>query len=269
MAAATAAITQIAASDVPVASRSPRANHSTSRGTITVPPPTPNSPLKTPAAVPTIASFSVRARGMRAILDAVSPALTLPEALATITADPVHSGVLLDVDGTLAPIVRHADDAQVPEATRTLLIAIAKRYGLVACVSGRRAATARRIVSIGSIAYIGNHGGEVLMPGARTATLDPDVATWTETIREFARVGMERRAPDASACGSRTRRRSSRSTGAAPPTTTRRPQPSVPSRNAPSARDSRPTGGERSWRSARRSRSTRAGRSPASCATPG
>ena len=97
----------------------------------------------------------------------------------------MHSGVLLDVDGTLAPIVRHADDAQVPEATRTLLIAIAKRYGLVACVSGRRAATARRIVSIGSIAYIGNHGGEVLMPGARTATLDPDVATWTETIREF------------------------------------------------------------------------------------
>jgi trehalose 6-phosphate phosphatase len=153
---------------------------------MTIPPPTPNSPLKTPAAVPTIASFSVRARGMRAILDAVSPALTLPEALATITADPVHSGVLLDVDGTLAPIVRHADDAQVPEATRTLLIAIAKRYGLVACVSGRRAATARRIVSIGSIAYIGNHGGEVLMPGSRTATLDPDVVTWTERIREFA-----------------------------------------------------------------------------------
>jgi trehalose 6-phosphate phosphatase len=30
------------------------------------------------------------------------------------------------------------------------LIAIAKRYGLVACVSGRRAATARRIVSLGS-----------------------------------------------------------------------------------------------------------------------
>jgi trehalose 6-phosphate phosphatase len=123
---------------------------------------------------------------MRAILDGVSPALTLTEALATITADPVRSGVLFDVDGTLAPIVRHADDAQVPEATRTLLIAVAKRYGLVACVSGRRAATARRIVSIGSIAYIGNHGGEVLMPGSRTPALDPEIAPWPERIRRFA-----------------------------------------------------------------------------------
>jgi trehalose 6-phosphate phosphatase len=123
---------------------------------------------------------------MRAILDAVSPALTLPEALATITADPVHSGVLFDVDGTLAPIVRHADDAQVPEATRTLLIAVAKRYGLVACVSGRRATTARRIVSIGSIAYIGNHGGEILMPGSRTPLRDPEVTEWAERVRRFA-----------------------------------------------------------------------------------
>jgi trehalose 6-phosphate phosphatase len=123
---------------------------------------------------------------MRAILDAVSPALTLPEAVATISADPARSGLLFDVDGTLAPIVRHADDAHVPEATRTLLIAIAKRYGLVACVSGRRAATARRIVSIGSIAYIGNHGGEILHPGSQKAELDPDVASWTDRIRGFA-----------------------------------------------------------------------------------
>jgi trehalose 6-phosphate phosphatase len=123
---------------------------------------------------------------MRAILDAVSPALTLPEALATFTADPARSGVLFDVDGTLAPIVRHADDALVPEATRTLLIAVAKRYGLVACVSGRRAATARRIVSIGSIAYIGNHGGEILMPGSSTPTRNPEAARWSERVRRFA-----------------------------------------------------------------------------------
>jgi trehalose 6-phosphate phosphatase len=123
---------------------------------------------------------------MRGILDAVSSALTLPEALARITADPAHSGVLFDVDGTLAPIVRHADDAAVPEVTRTLLIAVAKRYGLVACVSGRRAATARRIVSIGSIAYIGNHGGEILLPGSSTATLNPLVEGWRERVRAFA-----------------------------------------------------------------------------------
>jgi trehalose 6-phosphate phosphatase len=93
---------------------------------------------------------------------------------------------LLDIDGTLAPIVRHAADAHVPEATRTLLIEISKRYGLVGCVSGRRAATARQIVAIGSIAYIGNHGGELLRPGATRPELDPDLTAWTARVREFA-----------------------------------------------------------------------------------
>ena len=76
---------------------------------------------------------------MRGILDGVSPAATLVEALEPIRSDPGGAAVLLDIDGTLAPIVRHADDAHVPEATRALLIEIAGRYGLVGCVSGRRA----------------------------------------------------------------------------------------------------------------------------------
>lgn len=94
--------------------------------------------------------------------------------------------MLLDIDGTLAPIVRHAADAQVPEATRTLLIEIARRYRVVGCVSGRRAATARQIVAIGSIAYVGNHGGELLRPGATRPELDPDVSAWTARVRQFA-----------------------------------------------------------------------------------
>jgi trehalose 6-phosphate phosphatase len=116
----------------------------------------------------------------------VSPAATLVEALEPLHSDPSHSAVLLDIDGTLAPIVRHAADAHVPEATRTLLIEIAKRYRLVGCVSGRRAAEARQIVAIGTIAYIGNHGGELLEPGATRPVLDPDVAAWGERVRAFA-----------------------------------------------------------------------------------
>ena len=38
------------------------------------------------------------------------------------------------------------DDAHMPETTRRPLIEVAKRYGVVACVSGRRASDARRIV---------------------------------------------------------------------------------------------------------------------------
>jgi trehalose 6-phosphate phosphatase len=123
---------------------------------------------------------------MRAILDIVSPAATLVEALEPIRSDPAHAAVLLDIDGTLAPIVRHAADAHVPEATRSLLIEISKRYRVVGCVSGRRAATARQIVAIGTSAYVGNHGGELLRPLATTPEVDPEVASWTARVREFA-----------------------------------------------------------------------------------
>jgi trehalose 6-phosphate phosphatase len=123
---------------------------------------------------------------MRGILDLVSPAATLVEALEPIRTDPAHAAVLLDIDGTLAPIVRHAADAHVPEATRSLLIEIARRYALVACVSGRRATTARQIVAIGTIAYVGNHGGELLRPGSTRPEVDPELAAWTARVREFA-----------------------------------------------------------------------------------
>ena len=98
---------------------------------------------------------------------------------------PRRAAVLLDIDGTLAPIVRHADDAHVPEPTRLPLIAIAKRYGLVACVSGRRATTARRIVSLGSITYVGNHGAEILRGGQTTAEVEPRIAAWARRVRSF------------------------------------------------------------------------------------
>jgi trehalose 6-phosphate phosphatase len=143
--------------------------------------------------VPMAASLSVRADGMVGILGLVpvpapdpAAAASLVDALEPLRADPLRSAVLLDVDGTLAPIVRHAEDAHVPEPTRTPLIEIAKRYGVVACVSGRRAAIARRIVSLGSIAYVGNHGGELLRPGALDVEVDPDVAAYGMRIREFA-----------------------------------------------------------------------------------
>ena len=123
---------------------------------------------------------------MRAILVRVSPAATLVEALEPVRTDPVRAAILLDIDGTLAPIVRHAADAHVPQATRTLLIEIAKRYRIVGCVSGRRSTSARQMVAIGTIAYVGNHGGELLRPGSTRAEVDPQLAEWTARVREFA-----------------------------------------------------------------------------------
>jgi trehalose 6-phosphate phosphatase len=114
----------------------------------------------------------------------VTSALT-SEALQPLRADRRRAAILFDIDGTLAPIVDRAADAHVPESTRQLLIAVADTYGLVACVSGRRASQARAMVSIGTIAYLGSHGVEELRPGWTTARLDPAVTEWARQIHDF------------------------------------------------------------------------------------
>jgi len=111
---------------------------------------------------------------------------TLDALLEPLRRDPGRSAVLLDVDGVLAPIVAQPDDAHMPETTRRPLIEVAKRYGTVACVSGRRASDARRIVSLGSIAYLGSHGSEVLMPGSIAPVLDSELQSWARRVQAFA-----------------------------------------------------------------------------------
>jgi len=58
------------------------------------------------------------------------PTATLEELLKPLRDDPSRAAVLLDVDGVLAPIVAHPDDAHMPETTRRPLIDVAKRYGV-------------------------------------------------------------------------------------------------------------------------------------------
>lgn len=112
---------------------------------------------------------------------------SLTEALAPLRAQPRRAAILFDIDGTLAPIVDIAADATVPEPTRKLLIELSRRYGVVACVSGRRASEARAMVSIGTIAYLGSHGAEMLRAGWAEAQLDPSLEDWARRIHEFGR----------------------------------------------------------------------------------
>src|SRR6476661_4000193 len=86
----------------------------------------------------------------------------------------------------LRPLTERPSEATVPEATSRLLGRIARRYGVVACISGRGAAEARRIVGVGGIAYAGAHGAELLLPGQAQAELVPAFAGWADRVREFA-----------------------------------------------------------------------------------
>lgn len=99
--------------------------------------------------------------------------------------EPERAAILTDVDGTLAPIVERAEDAAVPAAAREALAALSERYGLVGCISGRRAEEARRLVGLDSLAYAGNHGLELLLPGETTVQPDPSVAGRETEAAEF------------------------------------------------------------------------------------
>jgi trehalose 6-phosphate phosphatase len=95
--------------------------------------------------------------------------------IAPLRERPERSAVLTDVDGTIAPIEKDPSAAGVPEETRTLLRALAKRYALVGCLSGRRALDARRVVGLDELAYSGNHGYELLLPGDTEPRADPSL----------------------------------------------------------------------------------------------
>jgi trehalose 6-phosphate phosphatase len=107
------------------------------------------------------------------------------EALAPLRENPARAAILLDIDGTLAPIVERAAEAHVPEPTRQLVIEAARKYGLVACVTGRRASEARAMVSVGTITYLGSHGAEVLRPGWLEPAVDPEVQSWAARMDAF------------------------------------------------------------------------------------
>jgi trehalose 6-phosphate phosphatase len=109
----------------------------------------------------------------------------LAELTAPLRDAPGESAVLFDVDGTLAPIVDDPARASVPRPTREALRALARRFALVACVSGRRAAEARRLVGLDELAYAGNHGLEVLGPGDHEPVLDPSLGDRGRAARDF------------------------------------------------------------------------------------
>ncbi len=98
--------------------------------------------------------------------------------------------IMLDIDGTLSPIAPRPQDASIPLATRRAVAALASRPGVhVAVVSGRGASDARRLVSVGNIWVIGNHGIEVVGPEGETEIApqaEPFRAAMSQAARKIA-----------------------------------------------------------------------------------
>lgn len=93
----------------------------------------------------------------------------------------------LDFDGTLAPIVRRPEDADVLPASRAALELLAVRADThIALVSGRSLADLRRRVVLDRVYYAGNHGLEIEGPGVHRVHEEADSAR-----DALARLGRE------------------------------------------------------------------------------
>ncbi|HXV58238.1 MAG TPA: trehalose-phosphatase [Gaiellaceae bacterium] len=101
------------------------------------------------------------------------------ELLAPLASAPGRSALVLDVDGTLAPIVARPELAAVPAETKAELARLAGRYRLVACVSGRAGDDAARLVGVEGVEYVGNHGLEL---DPRAHRLADEIARFREAV---------------------------------------------------------------------------------------
>ena len=75
--------------------------------------------------------------------------------------------LLLDFDGTLAPIVERPEVAAIAPRARDAIERLVSRGAEVAIVSGRGLADARSRVGLSGLGYAGNHGMEIEMEGKR------------------------------------------------------------------------------------------------------
>lgn len=114
--------------------------------------------------------------------------MPLPDAAARVldalAADPPRAALLLDFDGTLAPIVPRPEDARLIAGAEAPLHALIAGLGLVGFVSGRGLADLRGRVALPGVGYSGNHGMEIQHPGEDARLLDA-VVPWRAAIDAF------------------------------------------------------------------------------------
>lgn len=85
--------------------------------------------------------------------------------LETYVGDSKHLTLLLDYDGTLAPIAAHPNLTAMTHTTKRALDRIAACPNIfTAAISGRGVDNVKEKIGIDGIVYAGNHGLEILYP---------------------------------------------------------------------------------------------------------
>lgn len=103
--------------------------------------------------------------------------------------------VMLDIDGTLAPLAPTPNLAVVPADAERVLQRLSELADVhLALVTGRSAADARRMVAVQRLWIIGNHGAELREPTGET-TVDPMAGRFRDSMA-MAIIEIENALPD-------------------------------------------------------------------------
>lgn len=94
-----------------------------------------------------------------------------------------RAGILLDFDGSLAPIVARPELAAPAEGVREALAALTGRYAVVAIVTGRRAEEVAELIAVPGVRYEGLYGLEGSAPELLFAIL-PEVERAADAVPE-------------------------------------------------------------------------------------
>lgn len=111
----------------------------------------------------------------------------------TTSLDLAHSAILLDFDGTLAPIVDHQRDAAMPAGAQQVLAELVERAALVGVISGRPSASLRERIAVSGVELVGVYGLE----GLETDEVERAVSDLSEAVADIDGVWVESKGPAA------------------------------------------------------------------------
>ncbi|MGC0363921.1 trehalose 6-phosphate phosphatase [Rhodococcus sp. 27YEA15] len=105
---------------------------------------------------------------------------TASDVIARLAADPVHSALIMDFDGVLAPIVDDPSSSALLPGAAEVLTALSSRLALVGLLSGRPVSFLRDRVSGDGLALMGSYGVET-WTSEGVEVLD-SVAAWMPAV---------------------------------------------------------------------------------------
>ena len=105
-----------------------------------------------------------------------------PTAIEALAEDPATSGLILDFDGVLSPIVEDPTTSAMPGPVRAILVRLAGRLGLLAVMSGRPVDFLADRVRVPGVPLLGSYGIEQIRDGKRQ--IAPDAEKWLGPVRE-------------------------------------------------------------------------------------